>query len=75
MNIIVIITEKVSEMVMMKRTSTFCFVKRDSQSSSFEQIEQDLPKSRHCKVLLQAGPRPDKPEFTRKSKLLKKVLE
>ena len=71
MNIIVIITEKVSEMVMMKRTSTFCFVKRDSQSSSFEQIEQDLPKSRHCKILLQAGPRPDKPEFTRKSIILK----
>ena len=72
MNIIVIITEKVSEMVMMKRTSTFCFVKRDSkQSSSLEQIEQDLPKSWHCKILLQAGPRPDKPEFTRKSIILK----
>jgi len=71
MNIIGIITKNISEMLMMKRTSTFCFVKRDSQSSSFEQIEQDLPKSRHCKILLQAGPRPDKPEFTRKSIILK----
>ena len=75
MNIIVIITEKVSEMVMMKRTSTFCFVKRDSkQSSSLEQIEQDLPKSWHCKILLQAGLRTDKPEFTRKTMILKKFL-
>ena len=70
MNIIVIITEKYQKCWWCRRPQP-CFVKRDSQSSSFEQIEQDLPKSRHCKVLLQAGPRPDKPEFTRKSIILK----
>ena len=75
MNIIVIITRKYQKWWWWRESQPFALLKRDSkQSSSFEQTEQDLPKSRHCKILLQAGPRPDKPEFTRKSIRLKKLF-
>ena len=74
MNIIVITTRKYQKWWWWREPQPFASLKRDSkQSSSFEQTEQDLPKYRHCKILLQAGPRPDKPEFTKKSIRLKKL--
>jgi len=74
MNIIVITTRKYQKWWWWREPQRFASLKRDSkQSSSFEQTEQDLPKYWHCKILLQAGPRPDKPEFTKKSIRLKKL--